>query len=170
MVRRPAASRPAHTLLGTKRCLYHCACWTGCGGACMGTGAPGARSFATLHVHLRANPVRVVGFRGQGLWVDAHPSLLLRVRAQVPQGATPRSLHVHLRGSLTRCAKPGDAVTVSGVFLPQPLTGFRVRATPWCSCSCKWLPTTAKSAHTMCTAWLGVPAQGMPDYLRFRAE
>ena len=46
---------------------------------------------------------------------------------QVPQGATPRSLHVHLRGALTRCAKPGDAVTISGVFLPQPLTGFRVR-------------------------------------------
>ncbi len=46
--------------------------------------------------------------------------------AQVPQGATPRSLRVHLRGGLTRSAKPGDAVTLSGIFLPQPLTGFRV--------------------------------------------
>ena len=46
-------------------------------------------------------------------------------RAQVPQGATPRNLTVHLRGALTRTAKPGDAVTVAGVFLPEPFTGFR---------------------------------------------
>ena len=46
-------------------------------------------------------------------------------RAQVPQGATPRNLTVHLRGALTRSAKPGDAVTVAGVFLPEPFTGFR---------------------------------------------
>lgn len=43
----------------------------------------------------------------------------------MPQGATPRSITVHLRGELTRKAKPGDAVTVSGIFLPQPLAGFR---------------------------------------------
>jgi len=48
-----------------------------------------------------------------------------RAGPQVPQGATPRSLTVHLRGELTRGAKPGDAVTVSGVFLPEPFTGFR---------------------------------------------
>ena len=42
---------------------------------------------------------------------------------QVPQGSTPRSLKVHLRGSLTRAARPGDAVTVTGVFLPEPVTG-----------------------------------------------
>lgn len=45
--------------------------------------------------------------------------------AQVPQGATPRSLVIHLRSSLTRTAKPGDAVMVSGIFLPQPYTGFK---------------------------------------------
>ena len=44
---------------------------------------------------------------------------------QVPQGATPRSLVIHLRGTLTRTCKPGDSVTVAGVFLPQPYTGFR---------------------------------------------
>ena len=44
---------------------------------------------------------------------------------QVPQGATPRSLVIHLRGPLTRTCKPGDSVTVAGVFLPQPYTGFR---------------------------------------------
>lgn len=47
------------------------------------------------------------------------------MRAQVPQGATPRSLVVHLRASLTRTCKPGDAVIVSGIFLPQPYTGFK---------------------------------------------
>ena len=47
------------------------------------------------------------------------------VALQVPQGATPRNLTVHLRGALTRTAKPGDAVTVAGVFLPEPFTGFR---------------------------------------------
>jgi len=43
----------------------------------------------------------------------------------VPQGATPRSLVIHLRGPLTRTCKPGDSVTVAGIFLPQPYTGFR---------------------------------------------
>lgn len=43
----------------------------------------------------------------------------------MPQGATPRSLTIHLRGPLTRSCKPGDSVTVAGVFLPQPYTGFR---------------------------------------------
>lgn len=43
----------------------------------------------------------------------------------MPQGATPRSLTVHLRGELTRQLKPGAAVTVAGVFLPEPYTGFR---------------------------------------------
>ena len=43
----------------------------------------------------------------------------------MPQGATPRTLVVHLTGELTRTVKPGDPVTVSGVFLPEPFTGFR---------------------------------------------
>lgn len=43
----------------------------------------------------------------------------------MPQGATPRSLVIHLRGPLTRTCKPGDSVTVAGIFLPQPYTGFR---------------------------------------------
>lgn len=45
--------------------------------------------------------------------------------AQVPQGATPRSMSVQLRGELTRSMKPGSAVTVAGIFLPEPYTGFR---------------------------------------------
>ena len=45
--------------------------------------------------------------------------------AQVPQGATPRTMVVHLLGGLTRSVKPGDAVTLAGIFLPEPFTGFR---------------------------------------------
>ena len=44
---------------------------------------------------------------------------------QVPQGSTPRTLMVHLRGSLTRSLKAGGSVTLSGIFLPEPYTGQR---------------------------------------------
>ena len=44
---------------------------------------------------------------------------------QVPQGATPRSLVVHLKGELTRSVKPGDAVTLTGIYLTEPYTGFK---------------------------------------------
>lgn len=48
---------------------------------------------------------------------------------QVPQGTTPRSIVVQLRGGMTRTCKPGDAVRLSGVFLPEPYQGARgVRA------------------------------------------
>lgn len=62
------------------------------------------------------------------MWVLSEVSMLTsanEMHAQVPQGATPRSLVVHLRASLTRTCKPGDAVIVSGIFLPQPYTGFK---------------------------------------------
>lgn len=44
---------------------------------------------------------------------------------EVPQGSTPRTLTLHLRGALTRRTKAGDAVTVAGIFLPEPSTGQR---------------------------------------------
>ncbi|KAK9828231.1 hypothetical protein WJX74_004646 [Apatococcus lobatus] len=44
---------------------------------------------------------------------------------EVPQGTTPRSVSVQLRGDLTRRVKPGDAITLTGVFLPEPFTGYR---------------------------------------------
>ena len=47
------------------------------------------------------------------------------ISLQVPQGTTPRSLVVHLRGGLCRTCKPGDAVSLSGIFLPEPYAGFR---------------------------------------------
>jgi DNA replication licensing factor MCM7 len=48
---------------------------------------------------------------------------------QVPIGHIPRSMTVHLRGERTRSVLPGDQVTISGLFLPTPYTGYRaVRA------------------------------------------
>lgn len=44
---------------------------------------------------------------------------------QVPEGATPRTLSVHLRGELTRQVKPGEEVTLAGIFLPEPYSGMR---------------------------------------------
>lgn len=45
--------------------------------------------------------------------------------SQVPQGATPRSIHIQLRGSVTRTVKPGDSVTITGIYMAEPYTGFR---------------------------------------------
>ncbi|KAL7567440.1 hypothetical protein ACA910_021400 [Epithemia clementina (nom. ined.)] len=52
---------------------------------------------------------------------------LQELPSQVPMGHVPRSLTVHCRGELTRCAAPGDVVTMDGIFLPQRLaeSGFK---------------------------------------------
>ncbi|KAH9930757.1 MCM-domain-containing protein [Fomitopsis serialis] len=48
---------------------------------------------------------------------------------QVPVGHIPRSMTVHVHGSLTRQMSPGDVVHLGGIFLPIPYTGFQaVRA------------------------------------------
>ena len=44
---------------------------------------------------------------------------------QVPVGHIPRTLTIHVNGSLVRSMSPGDIVDVSGIFLPSPYTGFR---------------------------------------------
>ena len=44
---------------------------------------------------------------------------------EVPHGSTPRTITVQFRGPLARSVKAGDSVTISGIFLPQPLTGKR---------------------------------------------
>lgn len=44
---------------------------------------------------------------------------------QVPEGATPRTMSVHLRGEVCRSMKPGDEVILSGIFLPEPYSGFK---------------------------------------------
>lgn len=44
---------------------------------------------------------------------------------QVPVGHIPRSLTVHMNGSITRTINPGDIVDISGIFLPTPFSGFK---------------------------------------------
>ncbi|CAG8639356.1 6354_t:CDS:2 [Paraglomus brasilianum] len=44
---------------------------------------------------------------------------------QVPVGHIPRSMTLHLYGSIARSLNPGDIVDVAGIFLPIPYTGFK---------------------------------------------
>ncbi|KIZ01252.1 Protein PROLIFERA [Monoraphidium neglectum] len=44
---------------------------------------------------------------------------------EVPEGATPRTLGLHLRGEVTRSLKAGDSVVLAGVFLPEPFSGWK---------------------------------------------
>ncbi|EDO15358.1 hypothetical protein Kpol_457p9 [Vanderwaltozyma polyspora DSM 70294] len=44
---------------------------------------------------------------------------------QVPVGHIPRSLTIHINGSLVRSMTPGDIVDITGIFLPSPYTGFK---------------------------------------------
>lgn len=43
----------------------------------------------------------------------------------MPEGATPRTLSLHLRGEVTRTLKAGDSVVLAGVFLPEPFSGWK---------------------------------------------
>eukprot|EP00043_Microstomoeca_roanoka_P006815 m.66197 g.66197 ORF g.66197 m.66197 type:complete len:728 (-) comp13580_c1_seq2:66-2249(-) len=43
----------------------------------------------------------------------------------VPTGHIPRTMTVHVYGPNTRAAFPGDEVTLTGIFLPVPYTGYR---------------------------------------------
>ncbi|KIY50821.1 MCM-domain-containing protein [Fistulina hepatica ATCC 64428] len=44
---------------------------------------------------------------------------------QVPIGHIPRSMTVHVNGTLTRIMNPGDVVHLGGIFLPIPYTGYQ---------------------------------------------
>ncbi|KAH9945792.1 MCM-domain-containing protein [Epithele typhae] len=44
---------------------------------------------------------------------------------QVPVGHIPRSMTVHVNGTLTRQMSPGDIVHLGGIFLPIPYTGYQ---------------------------------------------
>ena len=82
-----------------------------------GGGAPGAppsREVGELQMQVRGSKF----VRYQEARVQENPD-------EVPQGSTPRTLTVHLRGTLTRALKAGDSVTLAGVFLPEPCTGGR---------------------------------------------
>ena len=50
---------------------------------------------------------------------------LQELPAEVPVGNIPRSLNVRMYGQLCRTVKPGDEVTLSGIFLPTPYVGYR---------------------------------------------
>lgn len=45
--------------------------------------------------------------------------------SDVPPGNIPRMLSIHVRGPIVRSMTPGEMVDVSGIFLPQPYTGFQ---------------------------------------------
>ncbi len=59
------------------------------------------------------------------LLITARYSLTSAQADQVPVGHIPRSMTVHVHGSLTRQMNPGDIVHLGGVFLPIPYTGFQ---------------------------------------------
>jgi DNA replication licensing factor MCM7 len=40
-------------------------------------------------------------------------------------GHIPRSITLKCSGEVTRLCKPGDIISVAGLFLPQPRGGFR---------------------------------------------
>ncbi|CAR23576.1 DNA replication licensing factor MCM7 [Lachancea thermotolerans CBS 6340] len=44
---------------------------------------------------------------------------------QVPIGHIPRTLTIHINGTLVRSLTPGDVVDVTGIYMPSPYTGFR---------------------------------------------
>ncbi|CAG8500110.1 2264_t:CDS:2 [Ambispora leptoticha] len=44
---------------------------------------------------------------------------------QVPVGHIPRTMTIHLYGSMTRTLNPGDRVDVAGIYLPTPYTGIK---------------------------------------------
>jgi DNA replicative helicase MCM subunit Mcm2 (Cdc46/Mcm family) len=54
---------------------------------------------------------------------------LQELAEDVPMGHIPRSLTAVVKGELCRGVSPGDIIEMSGIFLPKPYTGFKVRAT-----------------------------------------
>lgn len=63
-------------------------------------------------------------FRGYA-WSKYQEVKLQEQADQVPIGSIPRTISVKLNGEVTRSCNAGDNVTVSGIFLPQPYTGFK---------------------------------------------
>lgn len=63
-------------------------------------------------------------FRGYA-WSKYQEVKLQEQADQVPIGSIPRTISVKLNGEVTRSCNAGDSVTISGIFLPQPFTGFK---------------------------------------------
>lgn len=45
--------------------------------------------------------------------------------SDVPAGTIPRIINIHLYNDLTDKVKPGELVTISGIFLPKPYYGYK---------------------------------------------
>jgi DNA replication licensing factor MCM7 len=48
---------------------------------------------------------------------------------QVPIGHVPRTMNILAKGINTRRCAPGDIITVTGVYMPFPFTGFQAMRT-----------------------------------------
>merc|ERR1719162_422237 len=71
---------------------------------------------ATGRLHLQTRGCKFIKFQEVKVQEEAD---------QVPTGHTPRSMTLHLTDELTRKCSAGETVTVSGVFMPTPYTGFK---------------------------------------------
>lgn len=58
-------------------------------------------------------------------FVPFQEARIQELTSQVPTGHIPRSVTIHINGSLVRSLGPGDQVSVAGVLLPAFYTGFR---------------------------------------------
>lgn len=45
----------------------------------------------------------------------------------MPIGHVPRTMNIIAKGVNTRKCAPGDIITVTGVYMPQPFHGFAAR-------------------------------------------
>jgi DNA replication licensing factor MCM7 len=70
-------------------------------------------------------PGHIVPFYRGHKYVKYQELKLQEQSDQVPIGSIPRSISVKLNGEVTRTCTAGDNVTISGIFLPQPYTGFK---------------------------------------------
>jgi DNA replication licensing factor MCM7 len=72
-----------------------------------------------------ASKGRLVAQTRGSKFVKFQEARLQETTEEVPMGHIPRTIRVHLRGSLTRSCMPGDMATVAGIFLPTPFTGYK---------------------------------------------
>ncbi|KAG5520075.1 hypothetical protein PMAC_001151 [Pneumocystis sp. 'macacae'] len=58
-------------------------------------------------------------------FISFQEARIQELTSQVSVGHIPRTLVIHLYGSITRSMNPGDILDVSGIFLPIPFVGFK---------------------------------------------
>jgi len=67
-----------------------------------------------LHPHMRASK-----------FLKFQEVRIQEIAEEVPMGHVPTGVVVHARGETTRQCGPGDVVTIWGIFLPTPASGYR---------------------------------------------